>query len=130
MKRNILIVLAGFAAFIVAGVTIPILQMAVTGLMPGRSPDQEGKLEPSSEDRLKAIADKETKAEVKTETVAKAEPAAETTTQASTAPAPTGEPMTPHPVAPPPPVPTSGPGNFDAPQPYYPPAGATGPGNL
>lgn len=128
MKRNIVIVLAGFAAFIVAGVTIPILQMAVTGLMPGSSPDQEGKLEPSVEERLKATGSKESKPEVKVETVAKAEPAAETTTQ--TGAVQTGELMTPHPVAPPPPVPTSGPGNFDAPQPYYPPAGATGPGNF
>lgn len=128
MKRNIVIVLAGFAAFIVAGVTIPILQMAVTGLMPGSSPDREGKLEPSVEERLKATGSKESKPEVKVETVAKAEPAAETTTQ--TGAVQTGELMTPHPVAPPPPVPTSGPGNFDAPQPYYPPAGATGPGNF
>jgi hypothetical protein len=132
------IIVAGFAAFVVGSVVVTLVSSAVSALVPGRTPDPPGNLEPSPEEKAKA--DWEAKMGKSQETQPKddtkeeptdtkedsqpAEPPADSAQQSISEPSP--------PVAPPtPPRVSTGPGNFDAPA-YVPPPPppSVGPGNL
>ena len=132
MRRNIIVVFAGLIAFLIAGASVSLIQMTIGALVPGRSPVPEGKLDPSPEQQLKTTESKQEPTTTETTTESKQQEATPTPEQPSVVEEPAANPE-PQPIAPPPPAPralTTGPGNFDAPQPYYPPAGAQGPGNM
>jgi hypothetical protein len=131
MRRNLLLVGAGLIAFIIAGASLSLIQMVISALIPGRSPDPPGQIDPPLEQQLTKdqASEKEapTAQAVSPDTTAKQEspPAVvPVETPPETVPFPQPQPM------PPPPPPVSGPGNFNAPQPYYTPSGASGPGNM
>jgi outer membrane biosynthesis protein TonB len=52
--RKVVWVGAGVATFLAASVGISLLSMVVSALVPGASPDREGRLEPSPEETAKA----------------------------------------------------------------------------
>lgn len=123
----------GVAAFIVASAGVSLVSMAVSSLVPGASPDKEGKLDPSPEQKAKAEWLTQMGGSQETQSSTQSKEAKE-----AKAPDPQPAPQQPEPErsAPPvdPPTPpraASGPGNFDAP--LYappPPVPQVGPGNL
>jgi len=134
-KRNIAIGVIGIGAFVVASIAATILSTAVTALIPGKSPDAPGQLDPSAEDKIKA-ANKS--AEIAKESTADSsksqdETPTETVKQSEVATSP-GEPISePPPIryqAPAPaPRPQTGPGNLN--EEYYErPSFSGGPGNM
>ena len=134
MRRNLLLIGAGLAAFLVAGVAMSLIQMTVSALVPGRSDDPPGKLETPVDQPTKTTQDQQSS------TITAENVSPDTNTQQQV-PAPTPPPPVdviqegandfpqPQPMPQPPP-PVRGPGNFNAPQPYYQPSGPAGPGNL
>lgn len=132
--KKLIIGTVGLGAFIVAAALVSIISTMVSGLVPGRSPDAPGKLDPPIEEKSKQEyeATLNPKEEPKTN-----ESPNETSTQQDSPPvqqAPAPQEVAPSPapapVAPPAPR-TSGPGNFDSP-PSYTGGGiySTGPGNM
>lgn len=132
MVKKLIIGAAGLGAFIVAAALVSIISTMVSGLIPGRSPDEPGKLDPPIEEKSKQEyeATLNPKEEPKTdespnETPPSAQPQ-EASPPQEAAPSPA-----PAPVAPPAPR-SSGPGNFDAPPARFGGGGIypTGPGNM
>lgn len=135
MLRKVGLVAAGVGAFFLASISISLIGMGVSALIPGASKDKPGKLDPDPQQQSKAewlqqlegggpAETKETKAEPAPE--AAPEPAQ----QPAAEPAPVFQEPNPAPVAAPP-APKIGPGNFDAPSPYTaPPVIQSGPGNM
>ena len=131
--KKVLIVAAGAAAFVVAAVAATLINSVVSALIPGRSPDPPGKLDPSPEEKSKAEwktqmgESQETKHNTTAAPAPKQEPV--TTEEQPLNPAPEYLPEPPKAVAQPtPPRAATGPGNLDAPS-YNPPP-QVGPGNL
>jgi hypothetical protein len=131
MRRNLFLVGAGLIAFIIAGISMSLIQMTVSALVPGRSPDAPGKLDPPVDQPVS------TDQQNSTTTAQNVSPDTDTQQQM---PTPTPPPpvdviqegadsVQPQPMPQPPP-PVRGPGNLNAPQPYYQPSGPSGPGNL
>lgn len=138
--RKVVWVGAGVAAFVATSVGISLLSMVVSALMPGASPDREGRLEPSPEETARAEwlrkkgASQET--QPSTQSTETADKPSEPEPQPEE-PQPAPQPQEPERSAPPPVVsPTpprapTGPGNLDAPfDPPPPPAPQVGSGNL
>jgi hypothetical protein len=140
MLRKIVWVGVGVAAFLVASVGVNLAGMVVSALMPGASPDKEGKMDSSPEEKAKAEwlkqmgeSQKTQPATQSTEALEKPKEPENTPEESQTEP----QPVEPErsallPVAPPtPPRAATGPGDFDAPRyPSAPPAPQVGPGNL
>ena len=131
--KKILIVAAGAAAFVVAAVAAALINSVVSALVPGRSPDPPGKLDPYPEDKSKAEwketvgESQETKSDTTPTPAPKQDPV--TTEEKPSGPAPEYLPEPPRAVAQPtPPRAATGPGNLDAP--LYSPPPQVGPGNL
>lgn len=136
MIRKTLLVAAGLGGFVVAGVLVTILSSVVSALIPGASPDQPGKMEPSIEEKYPKDNKQEnnsTTAAVEQPSTAVEEPKSNESPSETPVPAPASLPVPSSaveraPVLPPPP-PVSGPGNFDVPAvPSY--GGGQGPGNM
>jgi len=132
MVKKLIIGAAGLGAFIVAAALVSIISSMVSALIPGRSPDAPGKLDPPIEEKSKQeyASTLNPKEEPKTdespnETPPSAQPQ-EVSPPQETAPSPD-----PFLVASPAPR-SSGPGNFDAPPAPYAGGGIypTGPGNM
>lgn len=133
MKRKILLGTLAIVGFLIACAGVATMQMIIGGFMPNDAPDPAAKLEPSPEDKAKQQWEQEQKQSATTEAKAPAstpEPTPTPTPQPTSQPTPTPTPEPQQTYTPPQPALTVGPGNFDAPQPYYPPPGATGPGNM
>lgn len=140
MLRKVGLVAAGVGAFFLASISISLIGMGVSALIPGASKDKPGKLDPDPQQQSKAewlqqlegggpAETKETKSETKTEAAPEPQPEA----QPPSEPAPVFQQPNPVPQMPVrvPPAPTVGPGNFDAPlPPPTPPVTNTGPGNM
>lgn len=135
MLRKVGLVAAGVGAFFLASISVSLIGMGVSALIPGASKDKPGKLDPDPQQESKAEwlqqleggGPAETK-ETKTETTS--EPTPEPTQQPAAEPAPVFQQPDPTPVVAPP-APKVGPGNFDAPSPYTaPPVIQSGPGNM
>ena len=124
----------GVAAFIVASAGVSLVSMAVSSLVPGASPDKEGKLDPSPEQKAKAewLTQMGGSQETQSSTQSKETEEAKAPDPQPAPQQPEPERSAPPPVDPPtPPRVASGPGNFDAP--LYappPPVPQVGPGNL
>lgn len=140
MLRKVMWVGVGVVAFIVASAGVSLVSMGVSALVPGASPDKEGKLDPAPEEKAKAEwlkqmgGSQETQASTQSNETSKKPKEPETSpeeTQPATQPVEPEGVVSP-PVAPPtPPRAATGPGNFDAP--IYsppPPVPQVGPGNL
>jgi hypothetical protein len=54
MLRKLMWVGIGVAAFVVASAGVSLVSMGVSALVPGASPDKEGKIDPSPEQKAKA----------------------------------------------------------------------------
>lgn len=132
MVKKLIIVGAGLAAFVVAAALVSIISSMVSALIPGRSPDAPGKLDPPIEEKSKQEyeATLNPKEEPKTnESSTETPPSAQSQEASPQQEAPSSP--APVPVAPPAPR-SSGPGNFDAPPAPYAGGGIypTGPGNM
>jgi hypothetical protein len=134
--KKIGIIAAGVAAFVVGSVAVTLINSAVSALVPGRSPDTPGQLEPSPEERAKEAwaakmgKSQEIKSKEEPESTAVTEPASTEEPPIKTVDRSVSEPS--HSVdRPTPPRVSTGPGNFDAPA-YAPPPPlpSVGPGNL
>lgn len=136
MKQKLFLGFVGLLAFIVASAGVSIIQMIVGSMLPNTGPDPAGKMEPTPQQRAKAEYQQqvkegkqppitEAKSETKSEPKQTESPQVETQQPTETQPEP--QPVV-RQVAPPPP--TRGPGNFDAPEPYYAPPSPVGPGNM
>lgn len=140
MLRKLMWVGIGVAAFVVASAGVSLVSMGVSALVPGASPDKEGKIDPSPEEKAKAewLTQMGGSSETQSSTQSKetTETSKETETKAAE-PQPEAQPQEsersapPPVVAPTPPRVSTGPGNFDAPM-YSPPPPVpqVGPGNL
>ena len=132
MLRKLIIVGAGLGAFLVAAVLVSIISTMVSALIPGRSPDPPGKLEPPIEEKTKQEYEatlnpkEEPKTNESPNETSQPTPSQETSPPQEVIPSPA-----PIPVAPPAPR-SSGPGNFDAPPASYSGGGiySSGPGNM
>lgn len=140
MLRKVMWVGVGVLAFIVASAGVSLVSMGVSALVPGASPDKEGKLDPAPEEKAKAEwlkqmgGSQETQASTQSNETSEKPKEPETTPEQTQPAAQSAEPerAAPPPVAPPtPPRAATGPGNFDAPifSPP-PPVPQVGPGNL
>lgn len=135
MLRKVGLVAAGVGAFFLASISVSLIGMGVSALIPGASKDKPGKLDPDPQQESKAEWLQQLEgggpAETKeTKTEATSEPTPEPTQQPAAKPAPVFQQPDPTPVVAPP-APKVGPGNFDAPSPYTaPPVIQSGPGNM
>jgi hypothetical protein len=135
MLRKVGLVAAGVGAFFLASISVSLIGMGVSALIPGASKDKPGKLDPDPQQESKAEWLQQLEgggpAETKeTKTEATSEPTPEPTQQPAAEPAPVFQQPDPTPVVAPP-APKVGPGNFDAPSPYTaPPVIQSGPGNM
>lgn len=137
--RKVGLVAAGIGAFFVAAVSVNLIGMGVSALIPGPSKDKPGKLDadPQQESKAEWLQQLEGGGPTQTkeaQSETSPEPAAEATQQPApepaAEPAPVFQPANPSPP-PAPPAPKVGPGNFDAPSPYTaPPVIQSGPGNM
>lgn len=135
MLRKVMWVGIGVAAFLVASAGVSLVSMTVSSLIPGASPDKEGKLDPSPEEKSKAEWLTQMGGSQETQSSTQSKGASEKPKQPETqpeAPIQQAAQQTPPPVvAPTPPRASTGPGDFDAP--VYappPPLPQVGPGNL
>jgi hypothetical protein len=138
MLKKVAIGAAGLGAFIVAAALVSIISTMVSALIPGRSPDASGELDPPIEQKSKQEYEATLNLQEQPKTnESQNETQSSTPVEESSPPqeaSPPQEPVpAPAPVSVAPPAPrSSGPGNFDSPPAPYGGGGIypSGPGNM